>query len=66
MLRSRPDVFKPAIHMHLCTPYSHPHAHLLSHRSFTGEDKAELDRFCDALITIRAEIAEIEAGKIAD
>jgi len=29
-----------------------------------SEDKAELDRFCDALITIRAEIAEIEAGKM--
>jgi len=28
-----------------------------------SEDKAELDRFCDALISIRAEIAEIEAGK---
>jgi len=30
-----------------------------------SEDKAELDRFCDALITIRAEIAEIEAGKMS-
>ena len=29
-----------------------------------SEDKAELDRFCDALIAIRAEIAEIEAGKM--
>ncbi|KAJ6153680.1 Glycine dehydrogenase (decarboxylating) [Penicillium chermesinum] len=28
-----------------------------------SENKAELDRFCDALISIRAEIAEIEAGK---
>ena len=27
-----------------------------------SEDKAELDRFCDALISIRAEIAEIESG----
>jgi len=27
-----------------------------------SEDKAELDRFCDALISIRAEIAEIEKG----
>jgi len=27
-----------------------------------SEDKAELDRFCDALISIRAEIAEIEQG----
>ena len=26
------------------------------------QDKAELDRFCDALISIRAEIAEIESG----
>ncbi len=28
-----------------------------------SEDKAELDRFCDALISIREEIAAIEAGK---
>ncbi len=27
-----------------------------------SESKAELDRFCDAMIAIRAEIAEIEAG----
>ncbi len=27
-----------------------------------SESKAELDRFCDALISIRAEIAEIESG----
>jgi glycine dehydrogenase len=27
-----------------------------------SESKAELDRFCDAMISIRAEIAEIEAG----
>lgn len=28
-----------------------------------SEDKAELDRFCDALLSIRAEIREIEEGK---
>ncbi|MEW5737275.1 MAG: aminomethyl-transferring glycine dehydrogenase [Myxococcota bacterium] len=28
-----------------------------------SESKAELDRFCDALIAIRAEIAEVEAGR---
>jgi glycine dehydrogenase len=28
------------------------------------ESKAELDRFCDALISIRKEIADIESGKI--
>ncbi|MBK7087719.1 MAG: aminomethyl-transferring glycine dehydrogenase [Chitinophagaceae bacterium] len=28
-----------------------------------SEDKAELDRFCDALLCIRAEIKEIEEGK---
>ena len=28
-----------------------------------SESKRELDRFCDAMIAIRAEIAEIEAGK---
>lgn len=29
-----------------------------------SEDKAELDRFCDALLSIREEIKEIEEGKI--
>ncbi len=29
-----------------------------------SEDKAELDRFCDAMLAIREEIADIEAGKI--
>ncbi|MBD2250108.1 aminomethyl-transferring glycine dehydrogenase [Nostoc parmelioides] len=29
-----------------------------------SESQAELDRFCDALIAIRQEIAEIEAGKV--
>ncbi|NXF39802.1 GCSP dehydrogenase, partial [Nyctibius bracteatus] len=29
-----------------------------------SEDKAELDRFCDAMISIRQEIAEIEAGRM--
>ncbi|MDJ0736189.1 MAG: aminomethyl-transferring glycine dehydrogenase [Nostocaceae cyanobacterium] len=29
-----------------------------------SESKEELDRFCDALIAIRQEIAEIEAGKV--
>ncbi|HMT97152.1 MAG TPA: aminomethyl-transferring glycine dehydrogenase [Ferruginibacter sp.] len=28
-----------------------------------SEDKAELDRFCDALLSIRAEIKEVEDGK---
>jgi len=30
-----------------------------------SEDKEELDRFCDAMIAIRGEIAEVEAGKIS-
>ncbi len=30
-----------------------------------SETKAELDRFCDAMLSIRAEIAEVEAGKMA-
>ncbi len=30
-----------------------------------SETKAELDRFCDAMLAIRAEIAEVEAGRIA-
>uniref|UniRef100_A0A8C5LPM4 Glycine cleavage system P protein n=1 Tax=Leptobrachium leishanense TaxID=445787 RepID=A0A8C5LPM4_9ANUR len=29
-----------------------------------SEDKAELDRFCDAMINIRQEIAEIEGGRM--
>ena len=29
-----------------------------------SETKAELDRFCDAMLAIRAEIAQIEAGDI--
>lgn len=29
-----------------------------------SETKAELDRFCDAMLAIRAEIAEIEAGRM--
>lgn len=28
-----------------------------------SEDKAELDRFCDAMISIRKEIAKIESGE---
>ncbi|MBE9018659.1 glycine dehydrogenase (aminomethyl-transferring), partial [Chroococcidiopsidales cyanobacterium LEGE 13417] len=30
-----------------------------------SESKEELDRFCDAMIAIRQEIAEIEAGKVS-
>jgi glycine dehydrogenase len=30
-----------------------------------SEDKEELDRFCDALISIRKEIAEIESGNMS-
>jgi glycine dehydrogenase len=30
-----------------------------------SETKAELDRFCDAMLAIRAEIADIEAGRIS-
>ncbi len=29
-----------------------------------SESKAELDRFCDAMIAIRREIAEVETGKV--
>lgn len=29
-----------------------------------SESKAELDRFCEAMISIRREIADIEAGKV--
>jgi glycine dehydrogenase len=30
-----------------------------------SEDRYEIDRFCDAMIAIRAEIAEVEAGEVA-
>ncbi len=30
-----------------------------------SESKAELDRFCDAMIAIRREIADVEAGRFA-
>ncbi len=30
-----------------------------------SESKAELDRFCDAMLAVRAEIAQIEAGTVA-
>lgn len=29
-----------------------------------SEDKAELDRFCDAMINIRQEIADVEEGRM--
>lgn len=29
-----------------------------------SEDKAELDRFCDALVAIRQEVADIEEGRM--
>lgn len=29
-----------------------------------SEDKAEMDRFCDALLAIRQEIADIEEGRM--
>ena len=29
-----------------------------------SEDKAELDRFCDALVSIRQEIADVEEGRM--
>lgn len=29
-----------------------------------SEDKAELDRFCDSLMAIRQEIADIESGRM--
>ena len=30
-----------------------------------SEDKAELDRFCEAMIHIRKEIAQIESGQLS-
>lgn len=30
-----------------------------------SEDKEELDRFCDAMISIRAEVKEIEEGRMS-
>jgi glycine dehydrogenase len=42
---------------------SWPVANTLMIEPTESENKAELDRFCDALISIRQEIAEVEAGK---
>merc|ERR1712045_34910 len=41
---------------------SWPVAHSLMVEPTESEDKAELDRFCDAMISIRAEIKKIEDG----
>ena len=43
---------------------SWPVANTLMIEPTESEDRAELDRFCDALISIRAEIKEIEDGKM--
>ncbi|KAK5680221.1 glycine decarboxylase subunit P [Elasticomyces elasticus] len=42
---------------------SWPVANTLMIEPTESENKAELDRFCDALISIREEIAEVEGGK---
>lgn len=42
---------------------SWPVANTLMIEPTESEDKAELDRFCDALISVRKEIAEVEEGK---
>ena len=44
---------------------SFPVADTLMIEPTESESKAELDRFCDAMLAIRAEIAEIEAGAVA-
>ncbi len=44
---------------------SFPVADTLMIEPTESESKAELDRFCEALLAIRAEIAEIEAGTVA-
>jgi len=43
---------------------SWPVANTLMIEPTESESKAELDRFCDALISIRREIAEVEEGKM--
>ncbi|CAE7900999.1 gcvP, partial [Symbiodinium microadriaticum] len=42
---------------------SWPVPHSLMVEPTESEDKAELDRFCDAMISIRKEIAKIESGE---
>lgn len=44
---------------------SFPVAETLMIEPTESESRAEIDRFCDAMIAIRAEIAEVESGKIA-
>lgn len=44
--------------------YLLPFAGTLMIEPTESETKAELDRFCDAMIAIREEIGEIESGKV--
>jgi len=44
---------------------SFPVAETLMIEPTESESRAEIDRFCEAMIAIRAEIAEIESGKVA-
>ncbi|RVU35044.1 glycine dehydrogenase (aminomethyl-transferring) [Hwanghaeella grinnelliae] len=61
---SNEDVAKRLIDYGFHAPtMSWPVAGTLMIEPTESESKAELDRFCDAMISIRQEIAEIEAGK---
>jgi len=58
------DIAKRLIDFGIHAPtMSFPVAGTLMIEPTESEDKRELDRFCDAMIAIRAEIAEIEAGR---
>jgi glycine dehydrogenase len=59
-----PDVAKRLMDYGFHSPtMSFPVAGTLMIEPTESESKAELDRFCDALIAIRAEIAKVEAGQ---
>ena len=60
------DVAKRLIDFGFHAPtMSFPVAGTLMVEPTESEDLTELDRFCDAMLTIRAEIAEVEAGLIS-
>ena len=59
------DVAKRLIDFGFHAPtMSFPVAGTLMVEPTESEDKAELDRFCDAMIAIRAEIAQVESGAV--
>src|SRR4029079_7967652 len=60
------DIAKRLIYFGFHAPtMSFPVAGTLMVEPTESEDKGELDRFCDAMVDIRAEIAEVDSGEVA-